>query len=252
MARLDVGIEAQELALASNTLNSVVWMVLTFAGGNELQYRATFHLLARPSPRYRGLLLRIHQNRTSSFPMRKSRRSPHVAAAAHLPETSPRSSPSPSPRRRPSPLAHQPSRHRAPSPRLLLLRQGERRLRGWRAAARALGVPSSPAAELPYGRPFFPMAGRPPPSVPPSSPSSTGWRDPPWPVEVPLLPHGRSTSTFFPMAGRGPPSSLWSRLPRSALRHGGGWGAGLEREGGRGRRAAGAVGVEGGGAPAGC
>jgi len=60
MARLDVGIETQELALASNTLNSVVWMVLTFAGGNELQYRATFHLLARPSPRYRGLLLRIH------------------------------------------------------------------------------------------------------------------------------------------------------------------------------------------------
>ena len=61
-ARLDVGIEAQELALALNTLNSVVWMVLTFAGGNELQYRATFHLLARPSPRYRGLLLRIHRN----------------------------------------------------------------------------------------------------------------------------------------------------------------------------------------------
>ena len=86
MARLDVGIEAQELALASNTLNPVVWMVLTFAGGNELQYRATFHLLARPSPRYRALL-RIHQNRTSSFPMRKknrSRRSPRVAAAAHL------------------------------------------------------------------------------------------------------------------------------------------------------------------------
>ena len=152
--------------------------------------------------------------------MRNKNRSPSPSPRRRPP---PRSSPSPTPRRGPSPLTHQLPRHRAPSPRLLLLRQGERRLRGWRAAARALGIPSSPAAELPHGRPFFPMAGRPPPSVPPSSPSSTGWRDPPWPVELPLLPHGRSTSTFFPMAGRGPPSSPWSRLPRSALRHGGGW-----------------------------
>ena len=69
----------------------------------------------------------------------------------------------------PSPQSSFPSSSPAPARRAAV-----RRMRGWRAAARALGIPSSPAAELPHGWPFFPMAGQPPPSVPPSSPSSTG------------------------------------------------------------------------------
>ena len=109
--------------------------------------------------------------------------------------------------------AHQPlcpsllvATHRAPSPRLLPLRQGV-----WRHARRRLyplpGDEDDGEAARACVRSSPPMAGRAPlrssmadralPSATPSSPSSAGCRDPPCPVELshwrPLLPHGRGS-----------------------------------------------------------
>ena len=46
-ARLDVGIQAQNLELALVPPNSIVWMVLVLAFGNGLQYHAAFSLPAQ-------------------------------------------------------------------------------------------------------------------------------------------------------------------------------------------------------------
>ena len=129
--------------------------------------------------------------------MRNKNRSPSPSPRRRPP---PRSSPSP--RRGPSPLTHQLPRHRAPSPRLLLLRQGERRCGGCEDGERRREL----SASLLPQRPSSPMGG-------PSSP---------WPVDLPhrcpllhhRLPageirHGRSSSPFSPMAGGPPPSFPW-------------------------------------------